>query len=304
MKNVDVLIVGAGIAGITAAIYLKRSNADFVLLEANMPGGKLASISAVENFPGRATMKGPDFALDLINQLDELGITIDYASVQSVTREENGRFRVFTDADNYLARAVIVATGTILQTAGVPGERLLQGRGVSYCATCDGAFFEGRDVAVYGNGDAAVEETLYLLGLARKVYLIVSKKDIEAEEELLDRLLRHDNLEVLRETALKEIKGTASVEKIVVEHEGRLRDIEVAGVFPLVGFKTANQFLRGLGLANRNGYIIVDKDMMSSLPGLFAIGDVVDKRVRQLVTAAGDGAVAASTVRKYLRSIA
>ncbi len=293
--ELDVVVIGAGIAGLTAGIYLKRSSLSAVVLDKGAPGGKINNIHEIDNYPGAAKISGPDLAMNLFNQASELGVNYAYGAAMSVNKVENG-FLVKTDAGDYLCKAVIVATGVENKKAGVPGENEFLGKGVSYCATCDGNFFKGQDVAVYGYKDHAVEDAIYLSGLASKVY-VVAPEPFEATEAHLDTLSSKANVEIISGSKLVSIYGSSSVEGIELEGE---KKIPVSAIFPLAGEKSSTEFLSSLRLEAKNGFLIVDEGMMTSCPGVFAAGDILMKKLRQLVNAAGEAAVAATSAIAYI----
>lgn len=300
MKKTDVVIIGSGIAGIVLSIYLKRSNVDFVLLEGKIPGGKLTQISKIENFPGYVSITGLELQLDLLEQLKHLNISITYGMVQSVLKKPEG-FEVISDVDSYTSNVVVIATGSVLQTSGIKNEKDYFGRGVSYCATCDGNFFKGLPVAVYGNNNIALEEALYLSNLASKVYLVVNNDKLLGDNSLIDNLSKTKNIEIRLSTYIDEVKGDEyGVSSILTNNN---EEIPVSGLFPYVGDKSSTDFLKSLLVSNENGYIKVDEKMMSNVCGLFAIGDIVNKKVRQLVTASGDAATASHYIVQYLKEI-
>lgn len=300
MKKTDVVIIGAGIAGITTAIYLKRAGIDFVLLEGKVPGGKLPQISKIENYPGYVSTSGLELQLQLLEQLKHLNISITYGIVQSILKEPTG-FEVISDVNSYETKVVVVATGTIMKSGGIKGERDFVGKGVSYCATCDGNFFKGLDVVVYGNNDIALEEALYLSNLASKVTLIVKDNELAGDPSLIKQVNSSSKIDVRLSTDIKEIKGDEyGVTEVITSKD---ESIPTYGVFPYSGNKTSADFLSTLKPISENGYIKVDETMMSNIPGLFAIGDVVNKKLRQLVNAAGEGATASHYIVSYLKGL-
>ena len=300
MKKTDVVIIGSGIAGIVLSIYLKRSNVDFVLLEGKIPGGKLTKISKIENFPGYVSISGLEFQLDLLKQLKHLNISITYGMVQSVLKEPEG-FEVISDIDSYTSKVVVIATGSVLQTSGIKNVKDYFGRGVSYCATCDGNFFKGLPVAVYGNNNIALEEALYLSNLASKVYLVVNSDKLLGDNSLIDDISKTKNIEIRLSTYIDEVIGDEYGVSSILTNSNE--EIHVSGLFPYAGDKSSIDFLKSLLVSNENGYIKVDEKMMSSVSGLFAIGDIVNKKVRQLVTASGDAATASHYIVQFLKEI-
>lgn len=298
MKKVDIVIIGSGIAGISAAIYLKRANADFVLLEGNMAGGMLNQLKSVENYPAMPNTTGSDILIALMEQLRFNEIPVTYGNVQTILKEGDG-FEVVTDVDSYDAKAVIVATGVSIKSDSIPGEEKYAGQGVSYCATCDGNFFKGQDVAVVGNNDIALEEAIYLAGLARKVYFVCPDDSIHGSEELMLKKNNYKNICFL--------KWPSKVDEIVGDEFG-VTGIKVngsvwpvSGVFPYVGKKSTSQILNNLKPEKAGIFIKVDERMNTNIPGLFAAGDIVSKKLKQLITAAGDGAAAATSADNYCK---
>lgn len=295
MNKTSVVIIGAGIAGITSAIYLKRANKDIILLDGNMPGGKLVNLHKIENYPGYSSISGPELAMTLSKQLKDNDIKLTYGLVQSV-RKEGHKYIVTTDIDNIETDVVVVATGTSPKVSGIPGEKEFFGRGVSYCATCDGNFFKGKTVAVYGNSDVAFEEALYLADVVNEVKVVTGFKDIVASESLVNKAKSKANVELIKNEIIG-VNGEDFVTSVTLRDNTKL---EVSALFPYLGFKSATDFLLGLGIKMDKGYIITDMSMESNVSGIYAIGDVRKKELRQLVTAANDGAIAALAITKYL----
>lgn len=302
-KQIDVAIIGGGIAGITAGLYVKRSNLSVMAIDRNVFGGKLAKLGEIYNYPGFEAISGPELAFKIMEQAEKNGIELEYGNVVNVTKREDNLFLVQTEEHMIRAKVVIIATGTIEKQLGIPGEKELLNRGVSYCATCDGPLYRNKEVAVVGYLDTALEEAIYLSGIAKTVYLIskVSAKEIESEK-LVDVLSRA-NIQLIEKNDVIAIKGQDRVDNIalmdlVTKEE---REIKVNAVFPYIGQKTLTEFLANLKVETRNGYLVVNKDMETNIPGLFAAGDTTDKKLRQLVTAAGDGCIAATTAIRYIK---
>lgn len=296
-KIVDAVVVGAGVAGITAGIYLKRSNLAAVVLDKDAPGGKLNNIHRIDNYPGTPEIAGPDLAMKLIEQAEQLGVGLDYGNVVSVS-QDGDRFLVHTDNGDYSAWAVIVATGVKTVSSGVEGEKALRGKGVSYCATCDGNFFKGKPVVVVGYKDHAAEDAIYLSSLASKVYF-VHPKPLEVLPSHLDILKAKDNVEI-REGRLLKIEGESKVTGARIGTEEGEIDIAADAVFPLFGEVSSSEFLAPLGVDANKGFIKADNEMKTNVPGLYVAGDIVDKKLRQIVNAAGEGAVAATSAIGYV----
>ena len=298
MKKTDIVIIGSGIAGISAAIYLKRANANFVLLEGNLAGGMLNQLKSVENYPAMASTTGSDILIALMDQLRFNNISVTYGNVQTILKEPDG-FEVVTDVDSYETKAVIVATGMSQASKTIPGEEKYAGQGVSYCATCDGNFFKGQDVAVIGNNNIALEEAIYLSNLAKKVYFVCPDEKLVGDSKLLGKIGDFDNISLL--------EPGSKVEEIVGDDFGvtgikvNRKMLPVMGVFPYVGKKTTSQVLNNLKPEKAGIFIKVDDEMKTNIPGLFAAGDVVSKKLKQLITAAGDGAAAATSADNYCK---
>ena len=297
MKKTDIVVIGAGIAGLTAAIYLKRANADFVILENSLPGGLLNKLHKVENYPGVPNTTGSDILISLMDQIRHLGIEIKYGSVQTILKEEDG-FEVVTDQDSYDTQAVIVATGRKIEGVTIKGEKEFAGRGVSYCATCDGNFFKGADVAVVGNNDIVLEESLYLANLVKDLYLCVPNEELEGSQSLLSKVKEKKNIHVMLNSPVDEIVGD-EVGVTAIKVNGK--EIPVWGVFPFVGTKSSDEFLANLKPEQDQFGVKVNEEMMSNIPGLFFAGDIVSKKLKQLVTAASDGAIAATAAGRYIK---
>ena len=297
MKKTDIVIIGAGIAGLTAAIYLKRANADFVILEGAFPGGLLNKLKTIENYPSYPNITGSELTIKLMEQIKTLGIEITYGNAQSILKEEAG-FEVKSDVDSYECKAVIVATGVSQTKETIVGQDKFAGMGVSYCATCDGNFFKGADVAVIGNNDIALEEGLYLANLVNKLYLINPDEQLVGSPKLLEAVSKAKNVVIMNKTNVESINGDDfGVTSITVNGE----QIPVYGVFPYIGKKSTSQILNNLKPEMKGIYVKVDSSQQTNIEGLFAAGDLVDKKLRQLVTAANDGAIAATAAFQYIK---
>lgn len=297
MKRTDIVVIGSGMAGATAAIYLKRANANFVLLEGNMAGGMLNQLKTIENFPALGKTTGNDILIKLMDQLRFNNIPVIYGNVQTILKEENG-FEVVTDVDSYEAKAVIVAAGMSQSSKVIPGEDKFSGLGVSYCATCDGNFFKGLDVAVVGNNNIALEEGLYLSNLVNKVYFVCPDEKLSGDQKLIDKVNSASTIEVLLDTNVDEIVGD---DFGVTGMKISGKTIGISGIFPYIGKKTATQILNNLKPEMAGIFVKSNESMMTNIPGLFVAGDIVNKKLKQLVTAAGDGATAAVNADIYCK---
>ena len=299
MVNKDIVIIGAGIGGLTSAIYLKRANADFVILEANKVGGQLLNLKEVENYPGFKKTTGEEILASLVEQIEALDIKTTIGSVQSILADPKG-FKVVTDKEIYIAKAVIVASGLARGGNPLPGEKEFLGQGVSYCATCDGSFFKGDDVVVYGNNNTALEEALYLSSLVKTLNFIVPEKELSGEEELINKIKSLDNVKLTFGKKITSINGDMFGVSDVALDDGSV--IATHGVFPFAGNKSSAEFLSNLKPTMVGSFIVTDENMKTNIDGLYAVGDVRQKGLRQLVTAASDGAIAAIEVNKYVKN--
>ncbi len=296
----DVLIVGAGPAGMTAAIYARRAAKSVLVLEARSYGGQIVNTPDIENYPVEAHISGFDFATRLYEQAKALGAEFRFEKAVEI-RVDGDVKTVVTPKNEYEAKTVIVATGSDPRGLGVEGEDRLVGRGVSYCATCDGAFFRKKTVAVVGGGNTAVEDALYLADLAEKVYLIHRREGFRADEATLKKLKERENVEFVLNstvTALHAEKRLTGVD--VTDKDGNVRTIELNGLFAAVGRIPENRSFSQLIELDAAGYAVADESCRTKPPGVFVAGDNRTKDVRQLVTAAADGAVAASAAVRYL----
>ena len=297
----DVIIIGGGPAGLTAAIYVKRAGYSALLLEGGTPGGQAATTPDIENWPGSKQVSGPDFAMNLYEQAQSLGTDIRFERVAALS--DQGTYKtVTTGVGAYEGRTVIIANGVRRRKLEVPGEERLAGRGVSYCATCDGNFFRGRDTAVVGGGNTALEDALFLANICPNVYLVHRRDTFKAERHLIDALAGAPNIHVLLSHKVLEVQGEQAVSSLLVEGPEGKRSLPVAGVFAAVGLAPDNQVFSPPLELDKAGYIIAGEDTRTNVPGIFAAGDTRVKDLRQLVTAAADGAAAASQAGRYLQS--
>ncbi len=301
----DVIIIGSGPAGMTAAIYTGRSLLKTLILEKIGSGGQAALTELIENYPGFPHgINGYELSQKMEEQAKNFGASFDYADVQKVTQDELGLFHVFTESREFLARAVIVATGASPKKLGVPGEEKFIGRGISFCATCDASFYRDKVVAVVGGGDSAVEEGMYLTKFAKKVYLIHRRDQLRAAKIVQQRAFQTPGMEFIWDTVVEEVKGENFLEAIKLKNvkTNETSWLEVNGVFLYIGLLPNTGFIDGVEKDDQ-GYIITDEMMRTNIPGLFVAGDCRRTPLRQVITAASDGAIAAYAVEKYLESL-
>src|SRR6266540_3474125 len=303
----DVIIVGAGPAGLCAAMYAGRGMLKALTIERGAPGGELLNTDLIEDYIGFESIKGWDLAHKMTEHAKKFGAEILTDTVEQVRTASDGWFDVVTARGRtYRAPAVILTAGGTPVKLGVPGEKEYAGKGVSYCAVCDGAFYKGERLAVVGGGDAAVEEADYLTRYASKVHLVHRRDDFRASRLLQERAFANPKIEVIRNTVVPEIVGNAKgVTHAVLEDSttGTRSNLDVGGVFIFVGFKPNTQLVEGHVDHDAAGYLITDNRMMTSMAGLFAAGDVRSQVTRQITTAVGDATTAAIAVEKYLKSL-
>lgn len=297
----DTLIIGSGPAGMTAALYAARSNLKVGLLERGIYGGQMNNTSEIENYPGYAHITGPELAEKMFEPLEKLGVEHLFGLVEKI--EDHGDFKtVQTEDGNFETKTVIIATGASHRHLGVPGEEEFNSRGVSYCAVCDGAFFRNEDLLVVGGGDSAVEEAAFLTRFAKSVTIVHRRDELRAQKVLQDRAFANDKISFIWDSVVKEIKGDNRVTSVVFENvkTGEITEQAFGGVFIYVGLDPVSDFAAELGITNPEGWIVTDEQMKTKVSGIYAIGDVRQKDLRQITTAVGDGAIAGQEAYKYI----
>ncbi|GED59550.1 thioredoxin-disulfide reductase [Brevibacillus formosus] len=303
-KIYDVIIAGAGPAGMTAAVYTSRANMSTLMLERGIPGGQMANTEDIENYPGFTSILGPDLSTKMFEHAQQFGAEYAYGEIKEI-RDEEPYKRVITGDKEYLAKSVIVATGAEHRLLGVQGEKELSGRGVSYCAVCDGAFFRNKELVVVGGGDSAVEEAVFLTRFASKVTIVHRRDQFRAQKILQKRAFDNEKIEVIWDTELKEIRGEGKVQAVLLQNTktGEQREYPADGVFIYVGMDPLTASVRPLGITNDAGYVLTDEKMNTKVKGVFAAGDVREKMLRQVVTATGDGSIAAQSAQHYVEEL-
>ncbi|ADC49130.1 thioredoxin reductase (TDOR) [Alkalihalophilus pseudofirmus OF4] len=305
-KVYDVIIAGAGPAGMTAAVYTSRANLSTIMLERGVPGGQMANTEDVENYPGFDHILGPELSTKMFEHAKKFGAEYGYGDVKEIIDEGNYKI-VKAGSKEYKARSVIVATGAEYKKLGIPGEKELSGRGVSYCAVCDGAFFKGKELVVVGGGDSAVEEAVYLTRFASKVTVIHRRDQLRAQKILQDRAFNNDKIEFVWNHVVNEINEEGGkVGSVTIENTetGETKEFKTDGVFIYIGMLPLNASVKNLGILNEEGYVVTNEEMETKVPGIYAAGDIREKSLRQIVTATGDGSLAAQNVQHYLESLA
>ena len=298
----DVVVIGAGPAGMTCALYASRAGASVMILDKGAPGGKMNLTASIENYPG-ADMKGPQLAYAMYEQSMKFGAKMDYKEIVSIEKKDD-YFVVKTNKEEIETKNVVLASGTKERLMNIELEEELTGRGVSYCAVCDGPFFKNKDVAVVGGGNSALEESLYLSTIVNKVHLIVRRDVFRADEYFVNKINECENIEVhFLKKPHKIIEENKKVAGLVVEDSQtqELTTINVQGIFPFIGLDPLSELVKSFDVTNEQGYVLVDENMEATVKGLFAIGDVRDKTLRQVVTATNDGAIAGQYIASQLR---
>ena len=298
----DTMIIGAGPAGMTAALYAARSNLKVALLERGIYGGQMNNSAEIENYPGYARISGPELAEKMFEPLESLGVEHLFGQVEKI--EDHGDYKkIITEDEVFETKTVILAPGANHRHLGVPGEEEYNSRGVSYCAVCDGAFFRDEDLLVVGGGDSAVEEAIFLTRFAKSVTIVHRRDQLRAQKLLQERAFANEKISFIWDSVVKEIKGDdRRVTSVVFENvkTGQSSESDFGGVFVYVGLDPVSDFVKDLGICDEAGWIVTDQHMKTAIDGIYAIGDVRQKDLRQITTAVGDGAVAGQEVYKYI----
>lgn len=297
----DIVIIGSGPGGMTAGVYGGRAELKTLILEKNFHGGQMVNTNEIENYPAIPETTGVTLSNDMLNHAKQFGAKIDYKGVDSIEVLENGVKKIIAGGSEILAKTVILSMGSTSRKLGVEKEDKFTGRGVGYCAICDGGFYRNKVVAVNGGGDTAVEDALYLSRIASKVYLIHRRDELRANKTLQTRLFE-SNVEVVWDSTIKEIVGEEKLEGVVVvnKKDNSERKIDLDGLFIAIGGIPTSTLVKDLVELNPQGYIIANEDCETSVPGIYAVGDIRVKSLRQIITAAADGAIAVHAAEKYI----
>lgn len=304
-KIYDVVIIGAGPAGMTAAVYASRANLATLMLERGIPGGQMANTEEVENYPGFDTILGPELSTKMFEHAKKFGAEYAYGDVSEVIDGKEYK-TIKAGSKEYKTRAIIITTGAEYKKMGVHGENELGGRGVSYCAVCDGAFFKNKNLIVVGGGDSAVEEGMYLTRFAEKVTIVHRRDKLRAQKILQDRAFANEKIDFIWNNTVKEINekdGKVGSVTLVNTVDGSESTVDADGVFIYIGMNPLTKPFESLGITNEAGYIPTNEQMETKIPGIYAAGDVRDKTLRQIVTATGDGSIAAQAVQHYVEEL-
>ena len=296
----DIIIIGAGPAGMSASIYARRNNKKTLCLEANSYGGQIINTLDIENYPVEEHISGFDFATKLYNQAKNLGTEFKFERVEKIIDNKDYK-EVITSKNTYKTKSIIIAVGAKNKNLGIEKENDFIGKGISYCATCDGAFYKGKEVGVVGSGNTAVEDAIYLSNIASKVYIIIRKDKFSADDKNIKELLSKTNIEVVYNSNVVSLNGDTCLESIDIKNnDGNISRIEVSGLFIAIGRTPETQIFKGLIDMDDYGYIISDETTHTNIEGIFVSGDARTKSLRQLVTATSDGAIGASEAINYV----
>ncbi|MCP3028164.1 thioredoxin-disulfide reductase [Halobacillus sp. A5] len=301
----DVIIAGAGPAGMTAAVYTSRANLDTLMIERGVPGGQMANTEDVENYPGFESILGPDLSNKMFEHAKKFGAEYAYGDIKEIIEGKEYK-TVKAGSKEYKARSVIITTGAQYKELGVQGEKELGGRGVSYCAVCDGAFFRDKELVVVGGGDSAVEEGVYLTRFASKVTIVHRRDELRAQKILQDRAFDNNKIDFIWNTEVKTINEENGKVGSVTLHNNKTDkeyEFKTDGTFIYIGMNPLSGPFESLGITNEQGYIETDERMETKVPGVFAAGDIREKELRQIVTATGDGSIAAQSVQHYIENL-
>lgn len=295
MDHYEVVVIGSGIAGMTAAIYLKRAGVDVCLVEKYAPGGLLLKTSSIENYPGFSDITGPDLATNIYEQIKNLNIPYIFDEVIEVEDK-----KVTLKKQVIICKAIIIATGRKPLKLGLENEEELTGKGVSYCAYCDGTLYKGREVAVVGGGNSTLEEALYLAKICKKVIIIRRKDKLMSDKILIEEVEKTKNIKILYNTTVEKFIAKDNIlNELVINSKDKSKKLKVAACFIFIGFGPATDIFKDLGITNERGYIEINNKMETKIPFIYACGDVVNKSLFQLVTCVSEGAIAATS---YIRS--
>ncbi|MCL2681683.1 MAG: thioredoxin-disulfide reductase [Streptococcaceae bacterium] len=301
----DTVVIGSGPAGMTAAMYTSRSEMKTLLLERGVPGGQMNNTAEIENYPGYGTITGPELSMKMYEPLENLGVENAYGFVTSI-EDKGSTKKIITEEGEFETKTIIVATGANHRKLGVAGEEEYGARGVSYCAVCDGAFFRDQDILVVGGGDSAVEEALFLTRFGKTVTIMHRRDELRAQKIIQERAFANEKIKFIWDAVVEEIKGDdMKVQSVTYKNvkTGETREQAFGGVFIYVGLDPVSEPVHDLGITDQAGWIITDDHMKTTVPGIYAIGDVRQKDFRQITTAVGDGAQAAQEAYKYISEL-
>lgn len=295
----DILIIGSGPAGMTAAIYAKRANLNVAMFEKGAPGGQVVSTAEVENYPGFKKVSGYEIASNMFEHVMSLGVEVKFEEVLDIV-DHNTHKEVKTASESYLTKTILVTTGAVPRTLGVLNEENFMYNGISWCAICDGPLYKDKKLVVVGGGNSAVEESIYLSTLATHVTVIQNLSHLTADKKAQDLLIEKPNVDILYNAKVTSFLGDFNLTGVKVMHDDKELTIDCDGVFEYIGLRPVTEFIKDFNILNEQGYIIVNEKMETAVSGIYAAGDVCQKQIRQIVTAVNDGAIAVQNILKYL----
>jgi thioredoxin reductase (NADPH) len=301
----DVMIIGAGPGGMTAGIYTQRANLKTGMIEKGAPGGYMLSTFEIENYAGVGKVSGFELSDKFFKHTQELGVEYVYGDVSGIHTKGDVKKIHTVDGNVFETKAVIIASGTLPRKVGAPGEERLISKGVSYCAVCDGAFFKNKHVIVLGGGNSAIDEAIYLTSMNVKVTIINILPNLQADKGTIEKAKKNDMIDFILSHEVTSFNGEDKLESVTIKNvdSNEERTLEVQGTFIFIGQIPNSQFVKGLNITDKQGYIKANEKMETGIPGIYAIGDVIQKNLRQIVTAASDGAIASQQVAKYIESL-
>ena len=305
MNDYDVIIVGAGPGGMTAALYAQRANLKTLMLEKSAPGGKMMTTYEVENYTGLGKVTGFEISEKMFNHTQELGVEYQYGDVTEILDLGDYKEIHTTSGEIYKTKAVIIGTGTVPRGTNAPGETRLTGKGVSWCAICDGAFFKDLDIVVVGGGNSAIEEATYLSKIVKHITVVNILEDLQADAKAVEEAKSTNKMDFLLGYEVVSFNGENQMESVTIRHAKTKEEqvIKANGAFVFIGQIPETGFIKDLGITNKWGYIEADQKMHTKVPGIYGIGDVIDKELRQIITAASDGSIAAVEATKYISEL-
>lgn len=300
----DVIIAGAGPAGMTSAVYTSRARMKTLMVEKDLPGGQMTKTEEIENYPGFEMILGPDLSNKMFEHSKKFGADYVRGDIKEIIDGYPLKTVVIDDKE-YKSKSIIIATGAKHRKIGIPGESELSGFGVSYCAVCDGAFFADQELVVVGGGDSAVEEAIFLTRFASKVTIIHRRDELRAQKIIQKRAFDNEKINFIWNHTVEEVLGDGLVTGVLIKDKitGETREFPCSGIFIYIGMDPLSDCVKDLGITNENGYIVVDEDMKTSVKGIFSAGDVNEKMLRQIITATGDGSVAALSAQQYVENL-
>ena len=294
----DIIIIGSGIAGLTSAIYALNNKRKVLILESQTYGGQIINSNIINNYPGFLEISGFDLMTNIYNQVKNLGGVIKYEEVLEITKNK----KIITKNETYEAKSIIISTGLVPRKLNLENEDKFIGKGISYCATCDGSFYKDKDVMVVGGGNTAIEDVIYLSNICKKVYLVYRRKELRKDVNLTEKVKELSNVEIIYNSNIEKLNGDESLNSVDIINKDteKITNIIINGLFVAIGKIPSGNIFKDLLNVTKNGYIITDEDCHTNIDGIYAAGDIRKKRLRQLVTAASDGAIAAIEAIKYI----